>query len=162
MFSLEHGGKQWSLRSCHVIPHKQAFILWNSQSGHYPMASVSSLAFTRGAKDYQSDPYLKYDARLFYFDKVHPKHQGNIWKNYKEAILLREPAERLLWAYLDKVALKRHDTQPQDNTKSRRNEVFGYNVSFAEFVDCLSITNVTRLDNTYRGWTGLSWRSDPH
>jgi hypothetical protein len=120
------------------------------------------LRFTLGAKDYQSNPYLKYDARLFYFDKVHPKHQGNIWKNYKKAILLREPAERLLSAYLDKVALKRHDAQPHNDTKSRRNKVFGDNISFAEFVDYLSMTNVTRVDNTYRGWTGLSWRSDPH
>ena len=79
------------------------------------------LRFTLGAKDYQSSPYSKFDARLFYFDKVHPKHHGHIWKNFTKAILLREPAERLLSAYLDKVALKprimTNDTQQQHTTR---------------------------------------------
>lgn len=107
--------------------------------------------FVLGAKDYQSSPYFKSDVDKFRFDKLKPKVQKQVWMDsqWTKAILIREPAERLLSAYLDKI----------DNRKA----VFGRTLSFAEFIDILEQKNITRGINGKRGpWTGLTWMSDPH
>lgn len=136
------------------------------------------LRFTLGAKDYQvrlesasstiqirtlimslpgrcqSEPYYKYDAMYLSFDKLRPKVQRNIWYNddsWTKAILIREPAERLLSAYLDKIK----SNKPTDNRP------FGPNVTFAEFIDIIAMKNITKNDD-YKVFTGLSWNTDPH
>eukprot|EP00804_Cyclotella_cryptica_P015129 CCRYP_000684-RA/>CCRYP_000684-RA protein AED:0.04 eAED:0.04 QI:59/1/1/1/1/0.66/3/1038/369 len=65
--------------------------------------------FVAGAKDYPSLPHYKLDNDFFRFDKLDPSIQEEIWRDEKEwtwAVFLREPAERLLSAYLDKVSKK--------------------------------------------------------
>jgi len=112
------------------------------------------LRFTLGAKDYQSEPYYKEDVFPFLFDKLNPQVQRGIWYNesWTKAILIREPAERLLSAYLDKVKSYR---------PNQKNTPFGPNVTFAEFVDILSMEDVIMREND-KVFTGLSWFTDPH
>jgi hypothetical protein len=108
------------------------------------------LRFTMGAADYQSLPYFKKDTTPFYFDQLIPRTQIFMWNTYTKAILIRDPAERLLSAYLDKVA---------NNTG--KNSPFGPNVTFTEFVDILSTPNITKGPN-HRINPGLTFFSDPH
>ena len=113
------------------------------------------LRFTIGAKDYQSIPYCKLDAQQFRFDGLRPEIQEQVWKNdsWTKAIFLRDPAERLLSAYLDKVQTKEGQRKPP----------FGYNVSFANFIDILSSNDIRHgVNATHGAMTGLSWMSDPH
>jgi hypothetical protein len=113
------------------------------------------LRFTLGALDYQSIPYFKNDANAFRFDRLSPKVQKDIWQDssWTKAIFIREPSERLLSAYLDKVQVD--ETQP--------NPPFGYNVTFAQFIDFLSSHDVKPgVNETHGAMTGLTWMSDPH
>jgi len=112
------------------------------------------LRFTLGAKDYQDPPYAKLDHMPFYFDQLQPKVQQEIWNDpsWTRAVLIREPTERLLSAYLDKVA-------PQS-------KIHG-NLTFAEFVGLLRQTPTTRENKTTTSTSnsligGLGWYSDPH
>ena len=107
------------------------------------------LRFTLGAKDYQSLPYFKKDIEWFYLDSLRPQVQQHVWNNWTRAMLIRDPAERLLSAYLDKV----------HGTGNRL--PFGPNVTFAEFVDILAMPNIIKRENE-KVYTGLSWYSDPH
>jgi hypothetical protein len=119
-----------------------------------PKAGVTQwlqfLRFTIGAKDYQSYPYFKRDTHPFYLDRLLPRTQKDIWINYTKAVFIREPAERLLSAYLDKVA-----------NKSAAKGPFGSNVTFTEFIEILSSKNTTKLPQ-HRMFPGLTWYSDPH
>lgn len=119
------------------------------------------LRFTIGSRDYQSFPYFKKDLAGFYLDRLDPEAQQTIWNNsttrWTRAIFLRNPAERLLSAYLDKVY-----TKPPPKTKEiKRFPPFGFNVSFQEFVDYIAMVNVTKMEN-HSVHTGLSWMTDPH
>jgi len=139
------------------------------------------LRFTLGAKDYQSMPYYKKDSKNFHFDRLQPHIQDEIWNGgeWTKAILIREPAERLLSAYLDKVVPKpsgrgqindagnenERDQQSNNNEDQGRRRLkvpFGPNVTFADFVDILAMENITKLGGEYRGTTGISWQTDPH
>ena len=108
------------------------------------------LRFTIGAKDYQSSPYFKKDTTPFYFDNMIPRTQRFMWNTYTKAILIRDPAERLLSAYLDKVA-----------NKTGKNSPFGPNVTFTDFVDILSTPNITKGPN-HKTSPSLTFFSDPH
>jgi hypothetical protein len=113
------------------------------------------LRFTLGAKDYQSIPYCKLDAQQFRFDGLTPNVQEEIWKDasWTKAIFIRNPAERLLSAYLDKV--QTHEGQ--------LNPPFGYNISFPEFINILSVKEIRHgVNETHGAMTGLTWYSDPH
>lgn len=142
------------------------------------------LRFTLGALDYQSMPYFKQDSKYFHFDTLRPHVQEEIWNgrdHWTKAILIREPAERLLSAYLDKVAPKpkrrnnkRNQRRRNRSNNKRRNRnnnngqrrrlttPFGENVTFAQFVDILAMKKVTQFSEVFRGKTGISWRTDPH
>lgn len=114
------------------------------------------LRFMMGAKDYQSVPYCKKDLESFRFDRMTPELQARVWtsnSSWTKAVFLREPAERLLSAYLDKVKTK----------TGQRNPPYGKNVSFAQFIDILSSSKVQHgVNETHGAMTGLSWMSDPH
>lgn len=106
------------------------------------------LRFTIGAKDYQDPPYYKQDHQPFYFDVLTPEVKHQVWNDpsWTRAVLIREPSERLLSAYLDKIL---------------NNKLYG-NVSFAQFIHHLSLPiNGTRRQ---RGLMhdGLGWYTDPH
>eukprot|EP01082_Thalassiosira_pseudonana_P006125 g5370.t1 g5370 contig2:411565-412326(-) len=67
---------------------------------------VQFLRFVAGAKDYPSVPHYKLDTDFFQFDKLEPSIQKEIWNSeeWTWAAFLRDPAERILSAYLDKAA----------------------------------------------------------
>ena len=75
--------------------------------------------------------------------------------SWTKAIFIRDPAERVLSANLDKV-VQTHETQ--------RKPPFGYNVSFApEFIDSLSSDGIRHgVNETHGAMTGISCMSDPH
>jgi len=100
------------------------------------------LRFTLGAKDYQDAPYHKLDQRPFTFDRLTETAQHEIWNDpaWTRAVLIREPTERLLSAYLDKIV--------------RRKDHYR-NLTLAEFVSYLE-------QPEQEGIAGLSWRTDPH
>lgn len=107
---------------------------------------VQFLRFTLGAKDYRSDPHKKRDAARFRFDILTPQTQQEIWEgNWKKAVFVRDPAERLLSAYLDKI---------EKDRKYIRDEV-----TFSEFIDRIALTNVNLQGKSN---TGLSWKTDSH
>jgi len=99
------------------------------------------LRFTLGAKDYQDAPYYKIDVEPFYFDGLTQTAQHEIWNDpaWTRAVLIREPTERLLAAYLDKIV-------PDDRFR---------NFTLAEFVSSLERPE-------QEGLAGLSWHTDPH
>ena len=83
------------------------------------------LRFYIGAKDYPLNPHTKIDRRPLHFDKLDPDAQRRIWVDdeWTWAAFVRNPAERLLSGYLDKV-----------NT----NKLVKGNFSFEAFIDSLS------------------------
>lgn len=114
---------------------------------------IQFLRFVAGAKDYPSLPHYKRDVSFFRFDKLDPLAQKRIWEDeeWKFAVFLRDPAERLLSAYLDKIL----------KNKALVDEI-GSNgtIAFEQFV--------ARLSQTFNGpscktpnLNGLSWCSDP-
>ena len=110
------------------------------------------LRFYLGAKDYPSLPHYKMDRKPFQFDKLDPKVQRQIWEDeeWTWAALIRNPAERLLSAYLDKVKSKKEFKWLDGK------------MSFEEFIDKLSKPQNSSNCNDVKGVIeGLDWCSDP-
>lgn len=119
-------------------------------------AWLQFLRFTLGAKDYQSHPHSKIDKNFFLFDRLNPKNQRNILENEKwtKAVFLRDPAERFLSAYLDKI----HDNSQWDKSMNTRK-----NMTFAKFVDFVGKSNITcDKDKGELSQLGMTWCMDPH
>jgi len=119
---------------------------------------IQFLRFTIGAKDYQSIPHNKADGKLLHFDRIPPKSQRHILQSdeWTKAVFLRDPAERFLSAYLDKI---------QNKKKSWRNikSTTPMNITFADFVDYVGEGNVTCQENmTESSQMGMTWCMDPH
>eukprot|EP00804_Cyclotella_cryptica_P008387 CCRYP_003910-RA/>CCRYP_003910-RA protein AED:0.27 eAED:0.27 QI:476/1/1/1/1/1/3/193/521 len=122
--------------------------------------------FAAGAKDYPSIPHYKLDIEFFRYDKMDPLIQQEIWQNEKEwtwAVFIRDPAERVLSAYLDKVATK----SGQANVK----RLYGFDrfFSFEDFIKRLNLTYIESGCATKElekkpesGMTGLTLCSNPH
>ena len=111
------------------------------------------LRFVMGAHDYVSFPHGKPDLLLWSFDLLQPEVQERIWNDpeWTFAAFLRNPAERLLSAYLDKIEKKgRHGNLSFDDF------VEGLERELPEELDC-------RDDKTIKSsLTGMSWCTDPH
>ena len=111
------------------------------------------LRFFIGAKDYPSLPHYKLDREALQFDKLDPVAQRRIWEDeeWTWAAFIRNPAERLLSAYLDKVKSK----------KDRLRWIEG-ELTFEKFTDLLSDqSNFTHCGQNKGGMAGLGWCSDP-
>lgn len=121
--------------------------------------------FVAGAKDYPSIPHYKLDIDFFRFDTMNPSVQQEIWQNeneWKWGVFLRDPAERLLSAYLDKVSTKRGQGNVQ--------RIYGHDghFTFHDFVNRLAMTyNKTGCwdkdleKDRQSGMTGLNLCSNP-
>ena len=113
--------------------------------------------FVMGAADYQSLPYFKLDLKESRLDRL-PRHRQEALlmdPTWTKAIFLRDPAERLLSAYLDKVA-------EGESKKVFNNETIA---KFAEWVRELEqgrgiISKRCHVGNTSKN--GHSWCWDPH
>ena len=125
------------------------------------------LRFYIGAKDYPSLPHYKLDRTPFQFDQLDPDAQRRIWEDeeWTWAAFVRNPAERLLSGYLDKVKSNEGRLRWSDG-----------NLTFEAFIDTLSkpANLVTVFDDTGRqvishkcassnnsSLFGLTWCSDP-
>jgi hypothetical protein len=118
--------------------------------------------FVMGAHDYASFPHGKPDLRYWNFDILNPDMQQRIWNDpsWKFATILRNPADRLLSAYLDKLKVGRGSggiAKQLNFTQSFTFEVFLQYLEKEppEDLDCQDKDLPALL-------TGLSWCSDPH
>lgn len=110
------------------------------------------------------------DNTFFRFDKLEASLQQEIWssKEWTWAVFLREPAERLLSAYLDKIA--------KATTQNKIFNGLGINATsavftFEDFVQrlamdfnetgCKTKQRATDTPELLTGMTGLNWCSDP-
>eukprot|EP00546_Thalassionema_frauenfeldii_P016563 CAMPEP_0178902592 /NCGR_PEP_ID=MMETSP0786-20121207/4691_1 /TAXON_ID=186022 /ORGANISM="Thalassionema frauenfeldii, Strain CCMP 1798" /LENGTH=379 /DNA_ID=CAMNT_0020573877 /DNA_START=132 /DNA_END=1270 /DNA_ORIENTATION=- len=109
--------------------------------------------YTRGAQDYLSWPHFKRDLMPFHMSSLTKEKQEELLNDptWTKAVFIREPAERLLSGYLDKI-VKEGWSEP----------VFGQNhtLSFAEFIDL--ITTVTNKYGQDVKIPGLNTCTDPH
>jgi hypothetical protein len=124
---------------------------------------VQFLRFVAGAKDYPSVPHYKLDTDFFQFDKLEPSIQKEIWNSeeWTWAAFLRDPAERILSAYLDKAAPGTR-AHPDIKEKLALNGTF----TFDNFIERMAIpfdkTSCKANNETdLAGMTGLNWCSDP-
>lgn len=126
--------------------------------------------FVAGAKDYPSLPHYKLDTDFFRFDKLSASIQEEIWlsEDWTWSVFLRDPAERLLSAYLDKVT--KQSTQDKILNALGMNLTQGF--TFEDFVERLGAefdkggckTMAEKNNKTVSalsGVTGLNWCSDP-
>lgn len=95
---------------------------------------------------YVFGPSFKEDYDAFTFDRLHPDRQNEIWNdpNWTRAILIREPAERLLSGFLDKVVSENY---------------LNYS-TLEQFVESLEQPPTDVHKRGYK--TGLTWLTDPH
>ena len=120
------------------------------------------LRFVLGAGDYQSLPFYKRDIHPFRLDRLSPHRQQEVFwslsnSTWTKAIFLRDPAERLLSAYLDKVEQKRFDELQVDFQQQTTNTSFRV-IMFHNWVRALETTPFAKCQNR----TGPSWCWDPH
>lgn len=125
---------------------------------------IQLLRFIIGAPDYLSVPYEKHDWKKFQFDSLAEHVQLNIFNDdsYTFAAFLRDPAERLLSLYLDKVNGK--DERWRDHFVS----YYGLDgtPTFEAFV---RLIDRERISCPFRGKTsnserlgGMDWCTDEH
>lgn len=125
-----------------------------------------------GARDYQALPHFKEDRKAFKLEALPYPQQLNIWyghnntnnhninnnnnqntsRNWTKMVVIREPKERLLSAYIDKI----------ENTKKKMDTP---SIIFPEFIALLESSNITNI--ALRGskkkiTTGVTWYTDPH
>ena len=124
--------------------------------------------FIFGAVDYQSMPYFKADVSKFRFARLSRNRQEEVLNDpsWTKAIFLRDPAERLMSAYLDKVENKLlKEKRAWQSSSSTTPPQDLYNITFqtkasvfAEWVRSLE----TEPAVSCQGRRGPSWCWDPH
>ena len=118
--------------------------------------------FLLGAADYQSIPWIKQDLSSFFLDKLPRHRQEEILSSpeWTRAVFFRDPAERLLSAYLDKVVGTTHRLQRRQNGQNV-DTTTTTNIttpSFAQWIE--SLVNETSQRCPDR--RGPSWCWNPH
>jgi hypothetical protein len=111
---------------------------------------------TYGAKDYLSTPYYKHDTAEFHISKL-PLEKAQTLCNdptWVKAAIWRDPAERLMSAYLDKIVRERYTQKYFYVGKDDPH----YVLTFEEFVMLVTTSNVT----DHHDRRGLHYRVDPH
>ena len=123
---------------------------------------IQLLRFIIGAPDYQSIPHYKSDWTKFKFDSLGEDVQLNILndESYTFAVFLRDPAERLLSFYLDKV------NGDDEKWKSHFVSIHGLNKtpSFGEFVKMIDgkRTSCPFTGRNSERISGVDWCTNPH
>jgi len=122
------------------------------------------IRFVMGAHDYTSFPHGKPDLHSWNFDLLHPEVQERIWNDpeWTFAAILRNPAERLLSAYLDKLKVQAGKQGGGIAKHLNFNESFTFDV----FLEYLEKEVPDDLDCTDKqlpaALTGITWGTDPH
>ena len=114
------------------------------------------LRYTLGARDYLSIPHMKFDKDIFTLRKLSLKKAQSLMNDpsWTKAVFFRDPATRLLSAYLNKVAGK-----PTGRTQFQKFKFEGpapTNITFETFVDLVT------MENQGCGAVGAQFCSDPH
>ncbi|KAL7487135.1 hypothetical protein ACHAW6_012736 [Cyclotella cf. meneghiniana] len=132
------------------------------------------LRFTFGAKDYLSSPHIKPEVFAMRYDKMNEEAQAEIlngecpcmpYPNWKFVAFLRDPAERLLSAYLDKVVTKR-----LERDHFQRMHGLNRTLSFEEFIGILAETPQSSSSSSQPcgggsdldALRGVNWCTNPH
>ena len=112
--------------------------------------------YTLGARDYLSDPHFKTDLREFHLSRLSNAQIADILTDptWTKAVFFRDPAERLLSAYLDKIK-REHYTRIAFGIGKETDEP-EYVLNFTDFVRL-----VTHRDEQHPS-NGLHWKTDAH
>ena len=115
---------------------------------------IKFLRFVLGANDYLSHPHFKKDKKYFFFDNFQWEQQERILNDpsWTKAVFLRQPAERILSAYKDRIEGQSHKSRVGTNY---------VDLDFDEFLAKLE-TAVPDPKNCPTYLTGESWCMDPH
>jgi len=127
---------------------------------------IQFLRFTFGAKDYQASPYSKPDQRLLRFDLMREEVQKEILNDpeWKFAVFMRDPAERLLSTYLDKVRVN-SGNGGMEAIHFRNVYNFTESPTFEEFVETIAKNKThcpVRGGSKRENLHGADWCTDPH
>jgi Sulfotransferase family len=111
--------------------------------------------YTLGARDYLSHPHFKTDLQEFHLARLSNAYIANILTDptWTKAVFFRDPAERLLAAYSDKVQQDRFN---RDVFRMGKETDDDYILNFTEFV------NLVINRNEQNSASGLHWKTDPH
>lgn len=110
--------------------------------------------YTLGARDYLSNPHFKTDLQEFHLARLSNAQIANILTDptWTKAVFFRDPAERLVSAYLDEF---QHDQFTGDVFR-RGKEKSDKSISFTEFV------HLVIHENEQISAAGIHWKTDPH
>ena len=149
------GGRSGPFDRTFLIPQAKLLFCGIPKVGITQWLRFSRFVF--GAGDYQSIPYYKKDITPFQFDNLSRLRQEEVMSDptWTKAIFLRDPAERLLSAYLDKVEPRQF--RELDLDIKTTNKTFRVNM-FHNWVQSLETTPFANCQNR----TGPSWCWDPH
>jgi hypothetical protein len=120
------------------------------------------IRFLMGAHDYGAFPHGKPDLEMWSFDKLELGVQKRIWNDpeWTFAAILRNPAERLLSGYLDKLKVEKY------NGKISKTLGFDESFTFDAFIERLEMKipeDLSCKDKQFKpSVTGISWCTDPH
>lgn len=156
---LSGSGGAGAFQTLYIVPEaKLAFC-------GIPKAGISNwkqfFRFVMGAHDYASFPHGKPDLEAWSFARLHPEVRERIWNDpeWTFAAILRNPAERALSAYLDK--LKVAAGSGAFARQHGFNETFTFDV-FLERLEMELPGELSCKDERVYDVTGLSWCTDPH
>lgn len=112
---------------------------------------IKFFRYQQGSKDYLAKPHSKVDRYHLFMSRLSIDKARNILNdpNWTRAVFIRNPYERLLSSYMDKIVGENYGG----------NEFNMQNMSFEEFVDAIADTST--LDNC-KDPKGLDVCSDPH
>ena len=106
-------------------------------------------------------PHHKLDRELLQFDRLDPDVQRRIWEDdtWTWATMIRNPAERLLSGYLDKVVKKSTKAELRPVNAS---VTMDGSITFEQFIANLSMPVENNNCKENSGMNGLSWCTNPH
>jgi hypothetical protein len=120
---------------------------------------VSFFRYSYGAEDYLSMPHNKNDREEFLLGRLSRSMATQLIQDptWTKAVFFRDPAERLLSAYLNKIVGEGY-TQTVFDLHGNTNESTTYVLNFTAFVDLVTLPGVTKCSNP----RGLHACTDPH
>ena len=154
-FQLSHTAHAAGLHHLYFLPEAKLIFCG------IPKVGISEwIKFFRrsyGARDYLSTPYFKEDTSEFQMSNLPLAKAQALWNDptYTKAVIWRDPAERLLSAYLDKIVRERYT---QTYFRIGKHDVPPPVLSFDEFVRL--VANTTAKDHHDR--RGVHYKIDPH
>jgi len=150
------GGGSGAFQNLFIIPSAKLAFCGIPKNGHTNW--LQFIRFVMGAHDFASFPHGKPDLRYWSFDILNPVMQKKIWNDpeWTFAAILRNPADRLLSAYLDKLKVG-----PGSGSIAKHYN-FNKSFTFDVFLQYLEKETPKDLNCQDKDLTGLNWCTDPH